>query len=490
VSARPPVDVTRPVAGRPPDTDTGEHRGASRLAGLSARIARRPGRVIAATGTLCAVAYALSLVLLPKADGRVVVGDAVHYFVYLRSLVFDGDLRFQNEYIRLYRLSTPPPPDTEWVFTPLPTGYTRNVMPIGTAVVWAPLYLLTTAGAWLLHALGLAAPADGFSRPFQASAAFSGIAAATLGAWLAFRMARDLFGPAVALWATLAVWLGSSALYYSLVSPTYSHASSMLVTSLVLYAWWRTIDRRTTSRYAMVGALVGLAALVRLQDVVFLAAPVLDALDDARHSAGNRRRRWGHAGLNAAVASAAAAVAFSPQMFVWSTIYGSALLVPQGSGFMRWSEPHVVEMLFSSFRGLFTWTPVVLVAVAGLLQLGPGRRHLAITLGVIFVLSCYVNAAVADWWAGEAFGARRFVSCFPVFVVGCAAMLDRWRDQPARCASAVALVVALNLLLLFQYQLFLKGWRDVAPYPGDPWNLWIARFVVPVRFLARLVGGG
>jgi hypothetical protein len=463
----------------------------SRLAKLSSRLARRPGRVIAAVGIGCAAAYALSLVLLPKPDGRVVVGDAVHYFVYLRSVVFDHDLRLQNEYMRLYRLSTgmSPPPDTEWVFTLLPTGYTRNLMPIGTALVWAPLYLLMTAGAWCLHAIGLTAPADGYSRSFQASAGFSGIAAATLGAWLSFRLTRDLFGPAVALWATLAVWLGSSALYYSLVSPTYSHATSMLVTSLALYVWWRTIDQQTTRRYALVGALVGLAALVRPQDVVFLAAPVLDAFDQARRGVGDVPRRWLRAGLHVAVASAAAVAAFSPQMLVWSIIYGSALLVPQGSGFLRWTEPHLAEVLFSTARGLFTWTPVLLAAVAGLFYLGPRRRHLAIVLGVIFVLSCYVNASVADWWAGEAFGARRFVSCFPLFVVGMAAIVDRWGDRPARSAGAVLLMVSLNLLLLFQYQLFLKGWRDVAPYPDGVWNLWVARFIVPIRFLARALSG-
>jgi hypothetical protein len=455
---------------------------------LAARCARHPGRVIACTGVLFAIAYCLTVVLFPKPDGRVVVGDAVHYFVYLRSLVFDHDLHFQNEYIRLYRLTPPPPPDTEWVFTPLPTGYTRNVMPIGPALVWAPLYLLTTAGAWLLHLAGLAEPADGFSRVFQATAALSGIGAATLGAWLAFGLARDLVGPVLALWATLAVWLGSSALYYSLVSPTYSHAASMLVTSLTIYAWWRTRHRRTITRYAMVGGLVGLATLVRPQDVVFLAAPLLDAVGDARAGDGGAERRWLTAGARALAACGAAAIVFSPQMMVWSTIYGSVLLVPQGSGFMRWSEPHLLAVLFSTTRGLFTWTPVLLIAVFGLYRLGVAHRHLGMTLGVIFVLSCYVNAAVADWWAGEAFGARRFVSCFPRFVAGTAVVLARWRDRPAWCASAAVLVIALNMLLLLQYQLYLKGWRDLAPYPDDFWSLWIARFVVPFRVLARVAG--
>ena len=49
-------------------------------------------------------------------------------------------------------------------------------------------------------------------------------------------------------------------------------------------------------------------------------------------------------------------------------------------------------------------------------------------------------------------------------------------------------VVALNLLLLFQYQLFMKGLRGVAPYPSDWFGLCVARFVVPFRFLAWWMG--
>ena len=179
---------------------------------------------------------------------------------------------------------------------------------------------------------------------------------------------------------------------------------------------------------------------------------------------------------------------FVPQMLVWTVLYGSPLLVPQGSGFMRWTDPQLAAVLFSSFRGLFTWTPVLLVATVGLGSLGRERRHLAIVLVAIVALSWYVNASVADWWAGEAFGARRFVSCFPIFVVGCGAIMERWRDRPMTLVAGVVLVVLLNGLLLFQYQLFLKGWRDIAPYPDNPWSLWVERFLVPMRFLGRVIG--
>jgi hypothetical protein len=449
--------------------------------------ARRPGWTVLLLAALFAAAYAASLVLLRKPDGRIVVGDAVHYYVYVRSLVFDRDLHFQNEYQRLYRVDSPGP-ETDWIFTPLPSGYIRNMMPIGPALVSLPLYLLTGLGAWILSGLGIGGPIDGFGRAFQASAGFSGIAAASLGAWIAFQTARRVFDPFVAVWATLVVWLGSSALYYSLVSPTYSHASSMLATSLVVYVWHRTAATQTWRRYALLGGAVGLAALVRWQDAVFFILPAADVLRHVWASDGATRVRWSRALAWLGASGAAAVLVFVPQLLAWQTIYGQPLLVPQGSGFMQWTSPHLLEVLFSDLHGLFSWTPVIAFAVAGLCLFGTHDRRTGVPLVAVLLVSWYANAAVADWWAGEAFGARRFVSCFPLFVLGLGAVIGRWRGRTEAAALAGGVLVLANLLLLLQYQVFLKGWRDLAPYPAGFWDLWIARFVVPLRIVERLFG--
>ena len=82
---------------------------------------RWPGRIVAGTGLLCAALYLTATLAFPRPGGRLIAGDAVHHFVYLRSLVFDRDLRFQNEYIRMYGL-TREVPDADWVYRPSATG--------------------------------------------------------------------------------------------------------------------------------------------------------------------------------------------------------------------------------------------------------------------------------------------------------------------------------------------------------------------------------
>ena len=131
----------------------------------------------------------------------------------------------------------------------------------------------------------------------------------------------------------------------------------------------------------------------------------------------------------------AAVLVFSPQIFVWELFYRQPFVVPQGDAFMRWTDAALGKVLFSDFHGLFSWTPLALVAVAGSFLLVKRDARAGWGVLLVFVASWYANAAAADWWAGEAFGARRFVSCFPLFVLGLSAVFDRLRARPAAVAG-------------------------------------------------------
>jgi hypothetical protein len=154
---------------------------------------------------------------------------------------------------------------------------------------------------------------------------------------------------------------------------------------------------------------------------------------------------------------------------------------------MRWSEPALVATLLSDNHGLLTWTPIVAVSLAGLVPLA--RRHPLIgTAAVLFVAtSWYVNASVADWWAGEAFGARRFLSCYPVFVLGLAALFDSLRSGRRWIEGITAAFIGYTFLLLVQYQAFMHGYRHIVPYPRGSFDLWLARFRVPFDLLAAFL---
>jgi hypothetical protein len=132
---------------------------------------------------------------------------------------------------------------------------------------------------------------------------------------------------------------------------------------------------------------------------------------------------------------------------------------------MQWGSPHFLEVLFSDKHGLISWTPVCGLALAGLWPLYRKNRILGAACLAAFGVSLYANAVVLEWWAGEAYGLRRFVSCFPIFALGAAALIDRYAHRPAPILAAIVLIVAANVVLLLHYQAFMHGIRTNLPYP-------------------------
>ena len=101
---------------------------------LFAPIERHPRRVLICIGLLFVVLYVSSHTFFPRAHGRIVNGDAIQYYAYLRSLAIDGDLDFTNDYQILYGTHDTSSSDTA-------TGRPPNIYSIGPALLWSPFFL-------------------------------------------------------------------------------------------------------------------------------------------------------------------------------------------------------------------------------------------------------------------------------------------------------------------------------------------------------------
>jgi hypothetical protein len=247
------------------------------------RIEEHPGRMFAAIGLAFAVAYAGAF-LSGASRGPAIRGDAIQYYAYLRSLVFDRDLDFQNEYEHFYARGDAGDAENFWLTAETGAGRRPNMMSIGPALLWSPFYVTAVAIAAVAASAGITNRPDGLSLGFQLIAGLAGVLYATAGAWLCSRIAATRFGPAAAFWGALVAWLAGPAIYYSLVSPAYSHATSLFATSLFVLVWLTGLGRTATWRFLGLGLLAGLAALVRWQDAIVLLLPAWELQDAVRRS--------------------------------------------------------------------------------------------------------------------------------------------------------------------------------------------------------------
>jgi hypothetical protein len=164
----------------------------------------------------------------------------------------------------------------------------------------------------------------------------------------------------------------------------------------------------------------------------------------------DRLRRTLAAGL---LFTGCATIGFVPQMIAWKSIYGSYLAVSPVGPQIRWADPQIVDILFSSRNGLLSWSPALYLGAVGLIMFSAARPAIGLPMVLAVTLMTYFNASIQDWWGSAGFGGRRFDGTIPMFVVGfatfaawCARAIAR---HPLRAFGAfAALLVAWNLTLM------------------------------------------
>ena len=355
-----------------------------------------------------------SLTIFPRAHGRIITGDTIQYYAYLRSIVIDGDVDFTNDYRLLYAPSdnADGTANNVWLTSRTPTGRATNLMSIGPAILWAPAFLTTYAALAVLRVVGIAVPLDGIAAPFELSAAWPASSTRRSAPSCVTEPAaccstgEPPSGPRSSLG-----WRRQPSTTRSFRRPIRTHHRySRPPCSATSGSRSR---RRHHSPSSVARGTAGLAALVRWQDGIILIrrSPICSV-------GGTRRASLVSATVRAAVMLCGTGIMLLPQMVAWHSIYGQFVVMPQGDSFMQWTKPALLQVLFSMRHGLFSWTPAVLLSVVGLRWLIRRDGSIGWPALVVVLLAIYVNASVNDWWAGEAFGARRFVGDTVLFALG------------------------------------------------------------------------
>jgi hypothetical protein len=412
------------------------------------------------------------LISLPAVTTRIYASDETEYFSYLRSLWFDHDVSFENEYQYFYDhgLSRAAGFHETFLERKTPTGLRENWGTVGCAILWSPFYAAGDLAARALRAAGRPVEVNGYSTPYVAAVCYGSACYGFLALLLSAEAVRLALGDLgrrrrEELAAAIALWLGTPLFFYMYVSPPFSHACSAFAVAAFVVAWLRVRDSWSPGGLVVLGLLGALMTMVREQDAFFVLGPVLDFAWTLARSAAERvgeragsnvpRRPW-RLLVNAAGGVTAFAIGFTPQALAYLALNGRVGPSQVVSRKMYWWAPHGLQVLFSPEHGLFFWTPLALLAVAGLLasvRRAGARRPVLVALLVMFALQVYVSGCVDSWSAAGAFGHRRFVGTTVVLAVGLAALARLARGRLARAGLAAAVLVSVwwNVALVIQF---------------------------------------
>ncbi len=428
-------------------------------------VARAVRSFVAVTAVLAVAAYLL--VYIRSLADAPIRSDGYSYYVYLPATVIYHDPSLDALSRDWYHGAFPPfsairrwPSSGRWL----------DACPIGVALMMLPFFLVGDALSWWSNL-----PRDGFSLYYQHAAGLAGVAYFLAGLALVRSTLRRQFGDGVVLATLVALTWGTNLFHYGTYDATFSHAFSFcLVAAWIVQVegWW---ERPGLAQSAGLGALAALIVLVRNVNAVFLLIWPLYGVTrgaELRSRMIEMSRHW----RSVVVAVTVGAVGLLPQALLYRSIAGAWWLNAYAllSNRFSFARPHLLAVLFSSQKGLFVWSPVLLAAIPGAILARGRARGLILAATVVFAMQIYIVSSWTDWQLGGSFGHRAFTDGLALaapMLASAFAWASARRRRLLVVAPLVTVAVALSIAQMVQY------WLGVLPIIDTTWSQYRALFL-------------
>jgi hypothetical protein len=321
---------------------------------------------------------------------------------------------------------------------------------------------------------------DGFSLYYQHAAGLAGVFYLVAGLAVLRKFLRRHFSAGITLAALVSITWGTNLFHYGTYDSVYSHVYSFFLfcSFLALTASW--YDRPSLGGSLLLGLFAGLIFLTRHENALFLVCfPFYGVFD--RQTLAARLRLFAACIPHLAAMAAAAILVATPQFLMYRAATGSFLADPYanlmtkaGTEAFRFGNPQLLGVLFSAKKGVFFWSPILALSVAGFFVLRGTARSILLPSLIYLPVTVYLAASWWDWQLGGSYGHRALTEGSALLVVPIAALYQSVSGRPhVRTVVAVfaATAILLSVLQMVQY------WLGIIPFSDVSWPAYRASFL-------------
>ena len=376
---------------------------------------------------------------------NIITSDGRGYYAYLPMLLIDHDPTFDKIAEKEARLLGYPHYKPGYL---VKSGdHILNKYFAGEALLLFPFFLLG-----ILFSYIAGTDINGYSFFFQVFIGLGSLFYLFLGLDFLRRILEKMqIRPVIIALSLGVILIGTNLFYYSLWQPTMSHVFSFFAINGFLWVTIRAIEGWNLKTASCMGIFLGLVCLIRPTNllVVILIPFLAGNTSDLRNFI---RQTWAKKdGLYLFLA-----------MFIFIISIQGILWYIQTGHFVVWSyqeegfnfgNPEIMNVLFSYRKGLFIYTPLLLLSFIGLIPLAYSNRLRFFSITVFFVSGIYIIASWWNWYYGDGFGLRAFLDYYGIFAILLALALQMARSGIALAIMTLILapIVALNMVQTWQY---------------------------------------
>src|SRR5258705_8647891 len=311
-------------------------------------------------------------------NSKVIEGDVLSYYVYLPALFLKHDVKLSfldydtKSYFNAFWYSTSE------------TGVRFSKMGIGMAILYSPFFFMAHAYAHIFDF-----PTDGFSKPYAMFLCFSSIVYAFLGVFFLRKALLRFFSDTVTGITLLCIVLGTNLLCYTTLSPAMSHAYGFFLSALFLFLFLKWNDKPTAWVSIFLGITTGLLVVTRPTNIFIVIVALLYGVvkpKDLKNKIVFIKSNIKYILLTGLFAF----FIFIPQMVYWKMVSGQWIFYSYTDEHFFFNHPHIIKGLFGYRKGWLLYTPMMILAIIGIVFLRRKVPQLFLPVTFFLLLNIYV----------------------------------------------------------------------------------------------------
>jgi hypothetical protein len=374
----------------------------------------------------------------------IILWDVTSYYSYLPALFVHGDLsmRFTDQDANGFRNRM-----EFWPETSANGNYVIKTT-MGLAFLYAPSFVVAHSYCLLSgHYL-----ANGFSAPYEIALMLGQIIWFVVGFIFLRKILLNYFPEAITAITLLSLFFASNLYYISIYKPGLPHIYNFSLSAIFIYCTIRWLDKRIMKYAFFLALTIGLLTLIRPINILFLVFPLLFGvsskklmLDRIKFLIANK--------VQILFMILIAFLVILPQMLYWKTYSGDWLYYSYGHGErFFFTDPKILEGLFSYRKGWLLYTPLMTLAILGLLAMPFAKRIRSFSLPLLLLTSMYIFVVYSwwCWWYGGGFGSRPMIDLYAFLIIPLAYVVDRLSRSVFTRVPTFLLIVAMGGLNVFQ----------------------------------------
>lgn len=333
------------------------------------------------------------------------VHDTDQYYSYLPAAFIHKDLTFSF-------------PNNYWLVENQ-KGISMPRSTMGMSYMYAPFFFIGHAIANLSDTHD----ANGYSLPYSLSIWYGSVIYFIIGAvFLYFALIRYV-NHWLAAFVILLIFYGTNLLHYTFVEGAMTHVYLFAVFSAFIYFTIKWHDNYKSKHLYVLALLYGLSIMIRQSEIFLILFFLFFGVYDLNSAKGKLQLLLKHK-KEFFFAFLIFLLPIIPQIIFWRVYGGVWLMYYYAEEGFFFLDPKIYDFLFSYRKGWFVYTPIMLVAMIGVLCLKNKWKSLQAPIVILIVVSIYFLSSWWTWWFGGGLGMRAMIQYYCFLAFPLAALLE------------------------------------------------------------------